>query len=479
MATNFYKYEGSYYEEGTHKKISDLASLQEYAKAGGKELSDYAPDSSWEKIANPDEIKNYDVKGQYGSTLYGTRKEAQIKPETEPIPSDQLENTMNGADPMNYVNTNDTSSLSNKVTEVAGKVFNSNQQAIDNLRAEQEKLIQRQKDLAAAQKDQAVEGIKSYLNADDATAALNQARDLFNVEENIKALSDIQQKIVGAQEALDMGLIYEENRPARMQLITGRTATLQKQGLATIGALQGTAAVIQGNLDLADAYAKSTIAAIKEDADRNISALITLLDMADSDLTDLTIEERKIVNERIAALEAEVESGEEDRDYVIDLMKNYPKAFLNGGVTLLDSKESALAKMLPTMAEDERRKFEDSLKSGSSSSGKLTEQETSEYKAQLLQLKEAGASYDEAIIAFGDVLDINYIQEIYGKQYKPGDAQDAVTNQYYNQFLNENGKLKEGYTVEIDPDNGRPIIKESDSSGSSGGFFGWIKGLFS
>jgi len=259
-----------------------------------------------------------------------------------------------------------------------------------------------------------------------------------------------------------------------MKFITGAESTLMKQGLATIGALQGTAAVIKGNLDLARAFGDSTIAAIAQDNEMSFKALTTLLDLAQGDLIDLTDRERELIDSRLSGIEDENTRVQKNKDDVLDLMALYPKAFLNGGVTLLDSKEQALQKMLPTMAADEQAKFEASLSKGS---GSTTEAEQVVYKQQLLQALNAGMPYSEAVLAFGDVLSIDYIKSIYGKK-SPQSGEDAITDAYYGQFIDPTtGGVKPGYSVAIDPKNGRPVVEQTEED--SDGFWSNIGQAFS
>ncbi len=421
-----------------------------------------------------------------GDTLFGSRKQPTVLPapspaaiDTEPIASDKLESTIGAPDPLTFLDTNQGTTFSNKISEVAGTVFKGVQANIDTLKQQQQALLQKQKDLAASQKDDAVAGIKKELNSDQASTALREARDLFEVEENIKNLSNINQQIVNAQEAMNVGLIFEENRPARLQLITGRMATLQKQGLAKIGALQGTAAVIQGNLDLADAYSKSTIEALKEDSDRNIAALNTLLDMASKDLIDLTEEENKVIAERIKAIDDEVASIEKDSDAVISLMQSNPTAFLEGGVTVLDDLETAMKKMLPFLSQTEKDLLEKKLRVAGAGTTATNAVKVQQFKADLLSVKEKGATFEEAVTAFGDVLPISYIRDVYGKA-KVGtekilSPEEILKQKAFGEFLDEDGNIKEGFKVTLE--DGKPVVSETGTEGdgfltSIGNFFG-------
>lgn len=375
-----------------------------------------------------------------------------------PMTGSQIEKSTNLPEPTSFIDTTKTKSLSDMVSEVASTTMSSNQLEIDTLRKQLQDITTTEKDAAQAKRDKIEGQINDIVGSTAAQDALDANNKKFQVEQNIALYSDIQSKIVSAQEALNMGLIYEADRPARMKFITGSESTLQKQGLATIGALQGTAAVIKGNLDLAKAFGDATIAAINSDNDRSWKALTTLLDLANNDLVDLTTQERKVIDDRLTAIESEANRLQTNKDDVLDLMTKYPRAFAAGGVTLLDSKEVALQKMLPTMSADETAKFNADLASKS----KNTTADTEAAKKTLLDYKSKGMTYDEAITRFADSLSVEYIASVYGRKATGSSGEDVVTDAYYNQFLDPaTGSLKEGYSVSIDPKNGRPIVEKT------------------
>ena len=78
MATNFYKKNGSYYAADTNQKILNTAEPQNYAKAGGKEISD--PTAGFTAINgakfNTKEAQqaNFNDIQPIGNTLYGVPK---------------------------------------------------------------------------------------------------------------------------------------------------------------------------------------------------------------------------------------------------------------------------------------------------------------------------------------------------------------------------------------------------------------------
>lgn len=398
-----------------------------------------------------------------------------------PITTSQLGTGVTSPEPTSLVTPPaNTMSFNDRVTQVAGSTLTANQQAIDNLRSQ----LQTQKSAEVAAVDTQLSAERSQLQNIVGTTqvadALKAVNDKFQVEQNIQLYSTIQQRIVDAQEALNMGLIYEADRPARMKFVTGAESTLQKQGLATIGALQGTAAVIKGNIDLAKAYADSTISAINADNEQSFKALTTLIDLDNSKLVSLKAEEKQIINDRLSSIETQAQTLQKNKDDVVDLMTKYPKAFLNGGVTLLDTKEQAIAKMLPTMAEDEKLKFNAELaaknRSNATSGTKAaTAAQVQAAKTQLLDYKAKGMTYDEAVTAFGDVLDVKDIAAYYGRPVN-SDGTAGKTDLYSN-FINPDGTPKSGYSVSLDS-KGQPIIQKAADTAEPG-FWGNIGQAFS
>lgn len=259
-----------------------------------------------------------------------------------------------------------------------------------------------------------------------------------------------------------MGLIYEQDRPAREQLIVGRSASLQKQGLATIGALQATAQVLQGNIDLAKTYADATISAITSDNKQQLDALGTLLDLHNKNLVTLQGDEKTIVDSRITSLKDQEKQIQDNKDYVTKLMVDHPVAFQKGGVTLLDTKETALKKMLPYLAAAEQQKLDTSTNKDGPAAD----------KAQLLTLKANGMPYKEAVNAFGDTLSIDWINAAYGVQNA---GQISSSDQLYSNFLNPDGTPKAGYKVTLDS-KGKPIISADNGSGGGSGW-SWLNPL--
>lgn len=393
-----------------------------------------------------------------------------------PVTGSQIERGASLPEPTSYLSVNQPSKGSNPsygdvITGVAKSTLNSTGQAIDQLKAIREQNIATEK----AQVQGEISGYKTEIaksiGSTKAQDALANTRSQFQVDQNIATLNDIRTKIVNAQEALQMGLIYEGDRPARMSFITGAQSTLQKQGLAIIGALQGSAAVIQGNLDLAKSYADATISAIQKDNEESFNALTTLLNLADKRLITLESDEKSVIDSRIKSLEDEATRLQKNKDDVLDFMTKYPHAFVAGGVTLTDTKEQALAKMAPYLAADEKTKFDAEIASKNAATAKTNQElQVKKDKETLLAAKAKGMTYDEAVLAFGNTIPIADIAAIYGRKTTDQTGQQSVVDAYYAKYQNPDGTMKPGISVSIDPKNGRPVLEDPngyyDSSGN-------------
>lgn len=435
--------------------------LSTIARRYGVKVSDISGYSSGNPdLINPGENLSINVGGISASSA--------TTPNQSTITSSQIEKAGSLPEATTFVDVNSPKvKLTDKVSAVASTVFNSNQLAIDNLRKSQAGQNEEAMKKAQKEQDKIKKQIEDQVGGTQTQDAFKTVTDKFKVEQNIELYSKIQNKIVAAQEALNMGLIYEGDRPVRMKLLTGRTASLQKQGLATIGALQGTAEVIRGNINLAMSYAQSTIDAINDDNTRSLNALQTLLNLSNDELIDLKKEEREITETRISEIMGEMDRLQTNKDSVLDLMLSAPIAFEAGGVTLLDTKEEAYRKMLPHLAQAERTKLAAAaLKASGAGSGKYTEEEIAAEKRTLLEYKGNGMSYDEAITRFGDILDLTYIGEVYGRKVIPGVDSTGKTDLYSN-FINADGSPKPGYEIDLD-DTGVPIIKRQEEPAGPG-----------
>lgn len=395
-----------------------------------------------------------------------------------PLTSTQLADAATSPNPTTFVQANTGNRFSDMVSGVAkANITEPNKLAIDSLRAQLQAQTSTDKTAAEGNVNTYETQIKSLVNSTASKDALDTAFDTYKIKENLSLYNDIQTRVVEAQKALDMGLIYEGDRPARMQFITGSQSTLQKQGLATIGALQGTAAVIKGNLDLARSFADATVNAINSDNERSFKALTTLLDLENGKLIRLSADEKNQINDRLNNIESEADRLQKNKDAVVTFMTQYPSAFLKGGVTLLDSQETALKKMVPYLAADERAKLQADLDYKNSQTaqnlaaankdgnGKKDTPEITGYKNEITELFNKGVPYNQILAAYGALVPISYINDLYG-QKDSMTYDERIKNNFYSQMTNPDGSLKTGfkYSGKLDA-QGKPVIEKDEGAG--------------
>jgi len=229
---------------------------------------------------------------------------------------------------------------------------------LDDLTNTQQQMVERQKAEAKTGRANVMDRLREISGTTAFQKRLQTDREAFQVEKTIATLNTVKQKMADASNALNQGLIYEESQPVRMGLLVGRSNELKKQGLAHIGALQATAEILQGNIDLARAYADQSLSAIRADNAEQRHALDTLLNMYDQDLIQLSKDEKNLINYRKNLLEGEADRMNRDKDTLLGFAEKNPDSFAKAGVTFMDTPEAALQKMLPYLSEMERLSLE-------------------------------------------------------------------------------------------------------------------------
>lgn len=406
----------------------------------------------------------------------------------------QLENMTNAPDPTALLlgsGAYNNASLSDKLSMATSTAANGNQQLIDSL-------LKQKQDQIAADKANATNEVAGYnkqyqdiIGKTDYSTKQKEIFDKFQLDQKINDLTNIQNEIVAAKSALDQGLIYEGDRPIRQDLITGRQATLAAQGRARIGALQGAASVIQGNIGLVRAYADDTIRALKMDNDRSLNALNTLSTLANNKLVSLDKEEKNLINERIKNLKEGMDQVEKNKDQITNLMIKYPNAVVKGGVSYLDSPQEAILKMLPTLQEADRLKLaldqaklnQAKLKvsggsggsrrssgGGGVGGGTVPTKANKKDVQEMLSFKQRGMTYEEAILAYSDTIPMTFINSVYPQeaaqakkvlspqqQVEGAAYSDVLRNpdQYSTNFVNGKPQVSKNQPLPTGPIKGR------------------------
>jgi hypothetical protein len=218
-----------------------------------------------------------------------------------------------------------------------------------------------------------------------------------------------------------------------------------------------------------------------------MKALDTLLGLANDNLVNLKKDERDIIDARLKNLQKGIDEVTANKDKITDLMIKYPTGVVKGGVNFLDNPQQAILKILPTLSEQEQVKLAlDQVKlqqakltlaqskakgagggSGSGSATAKSKAEVQKYETLLLQGKSGGMPYAEAIIAFGDVLPISYINSIYPQESKQASTlvnpQQQLENQLYGDVVNNPNQ----YNTSFDK-NGKVVVQKKDQPAKAG-----------
>ncbi|MFA5130675.1 MAG: hypothetical protein WC477_07255 [Patescibacteria group bacterium] len=356
-------------------------------------------------------------------------------PAAEPPPSSSI---TSNAPPITYPEASSNRATFDAINAASEQYLTGLTKQIDDLKKTQ----QASQATQAEEQKGVVEGLKNKVSTFMGLTPRQDARkaqeDRFQVDAQIKTLTDIQQKISSETDALNQGMIYEESRPVRATLIQGRSYELQKQGLARIQSLQSQAAIVNKNIDLAKSFADGWAADAAADIADQKSALETLLNLESSRLITLEKDEKDTIASRMAALDAEATRLQTNKDSIFELMKTYPDSATKAGVTFLDTPEEAIAKMAPFLSETERLTLEKlradlaatnrsnrSGGSGSGTGGVPTTLDDMSLQA-IAAAYEAGLSADDAIRGLQKILnralttnEVDYVQNYFTTQVKP------------------------------------------------------------
>jgi len=376
---------------------------------------------------------------------------------------------------------------------VAEQYLSGMDKAIDDIDKQQEatqaEAVQSQEGVVSGLKDR----LASIVGATTRSDFLRQSE--AKLEEQKNALKNIRQKIVDATNAMNEGIIYEENRPVRASLLQGRSFNLQKQQQAKIESLKGVAELIKGNIDEARAYADRMVTALGDDLNDQEAALLTLLDLENADLITLRVDEKETINRRRQQLVDEATRLQTNKDTLVTMAENYPDSFAQSGATFMDTPEEALKKMLPFLSERERlelqqlrEQVEATSRSNRGSGGgggsdilSLFDEEESQ---RIAAAYDAGLSVEDTVrdlqSVMGGPLDtkqVNAVKNYFSTQSKPGEG---------DQPLSIKDVSDAGWDVQAHPEYVGKTMSEilqmqnnqSEGEGWLSKGWNWVTGLF-
>lgn len=360
MATNFYKYDNSYYKADTHEKILNLDDLKSLAGAGGKEIT-YAPDSGWVKIPDPQSISQYDVKGQFGTTLYGTKKAAP----SNTLDSSTINTGLNSnaasnlpqttADKVNEAFLNSTTAnletqkqniyeIYQKQAEEAKAAAEKAKAEIEALRKQQEETLEATDPTKSPYYEQQQRITQDRLDAAEAASATLEE----NYMANQNSITELQTLLNTAQAKIEA----ERARPALESVSQGRTSRIITDYNGRIGVVQAVMSARNGQINMANTLineAFDTVAAQRTDYINYANAVLNLMSAkigdAEEVLIQATAEEKEAIKSQISMVENELKEAEEVRQIILDLMVEQPDLADKAGLSLTDTKEQIAQKI--------------------------------------------------------------------------------------------------------------------------------------
>jgi len=354
--TNFYKLKGSYYTE-KGDKILNPTDLQNYAKAGGKEISAPTAPQGSTAIPNPQAIPNYNVTANIGGTLYGTPKNpissdvvtAGIQSPSLNLPSSNdramgiyTDNSLKSA-------TEQQKSLQAELDALKAQRIQENQ---DALKAEQDNLKNIQ-----GQQDQQIAGYDAQFNPlkDKAVgiydSMLNSIKDT-NYSELTKQKLELTNDIISYSKMMREELDTAAERPGIASISNARQNAIKENYTSKIAVAQAAQSAIDGNFTLAfDIMDKGANAIERLTNDRinfinSVKSIFsTKENMAISEVLRLTGEESKLLDQAVSDAEAKLSNIQKNKETIMELMKTSPIVANKAGLLLTDTPEQLATKL--------------------------------------------------------------------------------------------------------------------------------------
>jgi hypothetical protein len=257
------------------------------------------------------------------------------------------------ADPSSFFT--DTVDVNGFFNNLINSATNTMQSSITRMQVLQKNQIEQlQKDLIEKQK-LAEQGLGTLMETSQQDI-LQQSFEAQKVENKMNEYNELLKEVVHEKEALQLGMSKEGQRIAPMGIINRRQQVLQEQGLARIGALTAMAEIQQESVNSAIKFAEFSYNAITADRKEKINNYNSLIKMYNENIIELDKEERKVIDDMIEGLENDNEKLEKNKEEIMSLIIESPKAARLGGVTLTDTIDEAIDKILPYLDEDDEVK---------------------------------------------------------------------------------------------------------------------------
>jgi len=242
--------------------------------------------------------------------------------------------------------TNEYEVAKNEFNQFADSYLSGLDKQINNLLQKQEAYTTSLREEKEAQRSLLEKGLQDVAGTDFASQYKKEL-EAQNFKVNQEKLTSVMEEIVKVKESLNLGTIQEGNRVAPMSAVTRRQQVIEQQGLARIGALTSIAEIYQGNMNTAMTIAEKTAGLLQAQVSNQMGAYEKLINLAQEDIISLKSDEKEFLNAQIDLLKQTQEKIEKNKDEVLKLIVENPEAAQKGGVSFTDSKEEAVAKMLP------------------------------------------------------------------------------------------------------------------------------------
>jgi len=219
-----------------------------------------------------------------------------------------------------------------------------------------QKIAEDDRKAAQAVLDSDIASLKVLITTDSSQKKLDSIMKTVKMVEKQNKLTSVMTDIANVKSSLTAGLMIEEGRIAPMSILGRRMAKLQQQGEAQIAALTSIASVYQNDMNMAKEMAGMYMDAFKADLGAKMGIYEKLIDLGDKKVVSLKADEKDALKTQMALLQNEQTKMEKNKDDVMEMILKYPAAAQAGKVTLLDTKEEAIAKITPYLGKDEELK---------------------------------------------------------------------------------------------------------------------------
>ncbi len=178
--------------------------------------------------------------------------------------------------------------------------------------------------------------------------------DQFDTEQMINDYKTLAYDLANYGKEMTNALEVESERPSLLSVSQGRQANITSTYTSKIATAQAAMDALSGSINLVYTHINNATSAIQADREQRISYLDTVMSLsqtregkAETALLTLTTEEKSQIENLKTQLQSEVDTIEETKEYVVELMTDPATASIvhNAGVELTDTKEEIARKI--------------------------------------------------------------------------------------------------------------------------------------